>query len=428
MGRPVTESNSSKAADETHPIDFRKLDACVHCGLCLPACPTYDANGNELDSPRGRIQIVRGLAMGTIADLAVAAQHLDFCLGCRACETACPSGVKYGQILEEGRANLDAQVDRSASARFGKFLLRRGLGSRAGAVLLMRLLWLGRKTGMVALASKGSGRLARVARIAPRPRWRPWSRTVKRALPATGEHRGNVALVPGCVMDQGFADVHTSTARVLRRAGYDVVVPKGPLCCGALSAHVGDAEGAKRPLARLEAAIDPEGLAAVIVNAAGCGSHLKEADWRHAGRTFDVLEFLDREGLKFDPGPIATRWGKPEGARLRVAYQDACHLRHGQKVVDAPRRLLAKIPDVELVPLAEPDRCCGSAGVYNVTQPQMSDDLLRRKVAAIAGAQPDVLATANPGCHLQIAYGLKTAGMNVRVEHVVRLLSASIRD
>jgi glycolate oxidase iron-sulfur subunit len=407
-------------------IDRKLLDACVHCGLCLPACPTYDATGNELDSPRGRITLVRGLAEGTIADISVATQHLDFCVGCRACETACPSGVRYGAILEAGREHLAAKVERPRAARLAQeWLIRRGLGTTFGALTLMRLLWIARRTGLLSWARRRGGRMAEVARIAPDPRWRPWSRTVPSMLPATGPRRGAVALVPGCVMDQGFAKVHADCAAVLNRAGFDVHVPRGPLCCGALSSHLGDAAGAAQSLARLAKALSPFPVDAVVVNAAGCGSRLKEADWPLAKTTFDVLEWLDRRGLGFVPRPIAAKFR--EGAtRLTVAYQDPCHLRHAQAVAAAPRRLLASIPDVSLVPLADPDRCCGSAGVYNVTHPEMAVDLLHRKVLSIVDARPDVLATANPGCHLQIASGLASEKAAVRVEHVATLIAASM--
>jgi glycolate oxidase iron-sulfur subunit len=408
-------------------IDAKKLDACVHCGLCLPACPTYDATGNELDSPRGRIAIVRGLADGTIADVAVAAQHLDFCLGCRACEPACPSGVKYGRILEEGREELSRVRPRSKRADLAeKWLLRRGLGTTFGAATLMRLVWLARRTGVLGMLAKRSDAAGIAARIAPDPAWRPWSRTVPRLLPATGTRRGAVAVVPGCVMDQGFAGVHAASAALLRRAGFDVHVPRGPLCCGALTAHVGDAAGARASLGRLAAALAPFPVDAVIVNAAGCGSHLKEADWRLAGTTYDLTEWLDRRGLGFEPAPVTSRFGGAKGEPLRIAYQDACHLRHGQRIAGAPRRLLAKLRDAEIVPLGDADRCCGSAGVYNVTQPEMAAELLRAKVAAIRAARPHVLATANPGCHLQIEAGLRDAGLPVRVEHVATILAASM--
>ena len=408
-------------------IDPKLLDACVHCGLCLPACPTYDVTGSELDSPRGRIVLVRGLSEGTIAETGVAAEHLDLCLGCRACETACPSGVRYGRILEQGRSELRRQRPPGFGARLlHSLFLRKGLGTRAGTTAMMRLLWLARRTGLHALASSGKGRAGILARIAPDPRWRPWSRTVARTLPATGTRRGAVAFLPGCVMDQGFADVHAASVALLQRAGFDVHVPRGPLCCGALLAHVGDTQGAAAPLARLTAAFEGIPCDAVIVNAAGCGSHLKEAAWPLAGTTFDLLEWLGRHGLGFRPAAIGPRFGAPQGKRLRVAYQDPCHLRHGQRIEEAPRRLLTAIPDVLLVPLADPGRCCGSAGVYNVAQPAMAEEQLARKLETIHAARPHVVATANPGCHLQIAAGLATEGLKLPVVHVAELLAASI--
>lgn len=407
--------------------DRADLDACVHCGMCLPACPTYEQTGNEVHSPRGRIVIVRALAEGRLADVSVAAETLDACLGCRACETACPSGVRYGRILESGRERLAELAPPSRAARFARtWLVRRGLGSPRGAALLMRLLWLARRTGLLRLASRGKGVAAILARIAPDPRWRPWSRTVPKLLPAQGTRRGAVALVPGCVMDQGFADVQAASAALLRRAGFDVHVPRGPLCCGALAAHVGDAASADASLETLAAALAPFPVDAVIVNAAGCGSRMKEADWRLARTTFDLLEWLDRRGLAFTPGPVARKLGAADGERLRVAYQDACHLRHAQGVHAAPRRLLAQIPDVDLVPLEDADRCCGSAGVYNLLQPERADDLLHRKVGAVAAARVDLLVTANPGCHLQIASGLRAQGSPVSVLHAASLLAASI--
>lgn len=406
-------------------IDPKKLDACVHCGLCLTACPTFDATGNELDSPRGRIAIVRGLAEGKVADVSVAKDHLDACVGCRACEPACPSGVRYGAILEEGREELDRLVKRSSATRAANsFFLRKGLNAPFGTTALMRLLWIARRTGLVALAARRRDRVGVVARIAPDPRWRPWSASVSSMLPATSARRGAVALLPGCVMDHGFGAVHEASMRLLRRAGFDVHVPRGPLCCGALSAHVGDAAAARETLDRLAKSLAPHPVDAVIVNAAGCGSHLKEADWPQARMTFDLLEWLDRRGLAFQPGPVARRFGKADGERLVVAYQDPCHLRHGQRVVDAPRRLLSSLPDVDLVALDDPDRCCGSAGVFNVAQPEFADELLAAKVEAVRKARCDVLATANPGCHLQIASGLRAAGIASRVEHVATLLAA----
>lgn len=393
------------------------IAACVHCGLCLPACPTYDATGSELDSPRGRIDLVKGLVEGALTERAVAAAHLDRCLGCRACETACPSGVRYGSILERGREMAGGQA--APAAR-----VLSAMASPGRTVSMMRLTWLARRTGGLAVARAVGGSLRAFARIAPDPSWTPWSRTVPETIAASAPRRGAVTLLPGCVMDQGFGAVHAAAVRLLGAAGFDVKVPRGPLCCGALHAHVGDRTTADDLSAKLAAALPDAD--ALIVDAAGCGSHLKECGgamerWR--GRTFDVLEFLDAQGLRA-PLPSAAPAFGVTGRRLRVAYQDPCHLRHGQRVIDAPRRLLRAVPDADLVEIGEPDRCCGSAGVYNVSQPELAEIQLRRKVDLVRAAAPDVLATANPGCALQLAAGLRDAGLAVPVRHVVEVLAA----
>ncbi|MCG3133797.1 MAG: Lactate utilization protein A [Planctomycetes bacterium] len=292
------------------------------------------------------------------------------------------------------------------------------MASPGRTVAMMRVTWLARRTGLRAAARAFGGPLRTFARIAPDPAWTPWSRTVPGMIPAAAPRRGAVTLLPGCVMDQGFGPVHAAAASLLSASGFDVNVPRGPLCCGALHAHVGDAATASDLLAKLAAAL-PESDA-LIVDAAGCGSHLKEARgpmerWR--GRTFDVLEWLDAHGLRAAPRASAPP--------IRVAYQDPCHLRHGQRVIDAPRRLLRAAPGVELVELGEPDRCCGSAGVYNVSQPELAAIQLARKVELVRAAAPDVLATANPGCALQLAAGLRDAGLDIPVRHVVEVLAAA---
>jgi glycolate oxidase iron-sulfur subunit len=400
--------------------DVRSLvDACVHCGLCLPACPTYDLTGSELDSPRGRIDLVRGLADGSVSDRGVVARHLDRCLGCRACETACPSGVRYGAILEAGRAAAPARRDGVVTSLLGS------LASPTRTVWTMRLARLARLPVIRDVARSLGGPVGAAARVAPDATWTPWSRTVPGTLAAQAPRRGAVALLAGCVMDQAFARVHAASATLLRAAGFDVHVPPGPLCCGALHAHVGDLSTASALAGRLAAAL-PAGVDAVVVDAAGCGSHLKETPGPWAGRTFDVLEFLDAQGLRRAPGRVARAFGRADGDRLRIAYADPCHLLHGQRLREAPRRLLSSIPDADLVPLRDSDRCCGSAGVYNVAQPEMAEALLRQKVAAIRDAAPDVVASANPGCQLQIAAGLREAGLPIPVVHVVELLAAGL--
>lgn len=411
-----------------------RLDACVHCGLCLPACPTYGVTANELDGPRGRIDLVRGLVEGDLADPATATRHLDRCLGCRACETACPSGVRYGEILESARGSLGAaRPPSSVAAR-----ALRAFSSPGATLWALRAAWFARRTGLAAVARALPGRLGAAARVLPDARWMPWSREVgltagERVLSAAPPRRGTVALLPGCVMDQAFAGVHDASAALLRAGGFDVLVPRGPLCCGALHAHVGQSATASSLAEGLAAAIPQEvggrPVDALVVDAAGCGSHLKETPGPWRGRTADVLEWLDRHGFRAPLHPVAARFGRPAGTRLRIAYADPCHLLHAQRVAEAPRRLLAAIPDVDLVPLRDADRCCGSAGVFNLAQPELADELLRRKVECLAEAAPHLVATANPGCQLQIAAGLREAGSGlaaIPVRHVVEVLAAAV--
>lgn len=391
------------------------LDACVHCGLCLPACPTYDLNGDELDAPRGRLVLMSALAAGTLEDPDVARRHLGACLGCRACETACPSGVAYGSLLQEARTHL---ARGRPAGWLRHLLLDRGLASPAGALWLLRAAWLARRTGVLSLARRLPGRAGAAARVAPDASWTPFSRSVPGKLAAEGPRRGTVALLPGCVMDQGFSDVQRDTVRVLRAAGFDVLVPRGPACCGALQAHVGEERSARATLGRLATALDGLGaFDALVVNAAGCGSHMKETDWAHRARVFDATEWLDRHGLGFTPVERPAR---------RVLYDDPCHLLHGQRIREAPRRLLAALPGVELVEAPGPHRCCGSAGVHNIEDPDTADELLHNKVHALLAVAPDVVATANPGCHLQIAAGLRAAGSRVPVRHVLSFVAEAI--
>lgn len=395
----------------------RSLD-CVHCGLCLSSCPTYRATGREQSSPRGRIYLFRNAAEGRIPLDAVAAEA-GLCLGCRACETACPSGVQFGRILELVRADVaDAGLRRGLAARLERLALRsvvprpRRLRAFVDVLSALQGARLDRVLGRLL-----PGRLGALLSLVPPVPPRRLRRALPERIPADGTRRGTVALFSGCVMSELFADVNAATARVLARNGFDVVVPRKQGCCGALHAHAGDEAFAQR-LGRANAEAFGD-VAAVIVNSAGCGAALRELPhWigapgeNLAGRVRDVCEFLDEVGLRAPPGRVEAR----------VCYDDPCHLVHGQRVSDAPRRLLRRIPGLTLVDHGEASACCGAAGTYNLTQPAMSRAVLERKLDALEAAAPDVIATGNPGCAMQLRSGALARGLAVRVVHPVTLL------
>jgi glycolate oxidase iron-sulfur subunit len=369
------------------------ISDCVHCGFCLPTCPTYELWHEEMDSPRGRIYLMQGLVDGSLALSDTVAAHFDRCLGCMACVTACPSGVQYDRLIEQTRAHVEEVRTRGRRER----LLRSAI---FGVVPHRRRL-------RMALALRGlpaPGVLAPLKQVAP-----PWAAPERppKHLPGPG---AKVALVTGCVQSVVFGDVNTATARVLQAEGYDVHVPGGQGCCGALHAHAGRLdEGVARAhaLARALAGADY-----VVTNAAGCGSHLKE---RGIANVVDVSELLTE--------PKAERRLLP----LRVAFQDACHLRHAQRVVEQPRAMLRAIPELELVEPAEQELCCGSAGIYNLVQPQAARELGDRKAANVLAADPDAYASGNPGCLVQVTGALRRAGRPLPAFHPIELVDASIR-
>lgn len=398
------------------------LDSCVHCGFCLTACPTYLTLEDENDSPRGRLVLMRAMLDGEIAlDDPDAATHIDRCLGCRGCETACPSGVPYGHLLEATRETM-------ASVRPIPFTARAVLFVFARPALLK-----------FALAMARLVRASGVARLLGRlrsPRWfpfamlastdRPPRSTRSRRSVATDGQR--VTLLTGCVMEGLFAPVNRATEDVLATRGYVLAQSSRQRCCGALHAHAGDAETA-RTLARANIeAFEEHGDALIAVNAAGCGAMLKEyahllADdpaWRDraarvASRVRDVSELL---------APVVTD-ATPAGTRVRVAYDAPCHLQHAQRVVAQPLAVLRSIAGVELVPLAGSDQCCGSAGIYNLVEPQVADDVLAPKLAAISASGAAIVATGNPGCLMQIGGGLLRNGSATTARHPVELLAES---
>lgn len=408
--RPAATGHAARVAD---PALLRE---CVHCGLCLSACPTYVELGTEMDSPRGRIYLVKALEEGTLEPTPEVVRHLDLCLGCRACESACPSGVRYGRIIEDARAYAERAAPRSRwdawrrAAILGIFPHRRRLRALLGLTQVAR----------------GLGVWDMIARRVDAARMLPPLRAVARLppfSPAVGRERARVGLLLGCVGGELFAHVNAAAVSALTRSGVSVVVPSGQGCCGALHVHAGDPEGARRR-ARQALQAFPADLDAIIVTAAGCGSTMKEygellsddaAARRFAGKVRDVTEFLDTLDLPaLRPLP------------MRATYHDACHLAHAQGVRAAPRRLLARIPGLELVELAEADVCCGSAGSYNLTEPGMAARLRERKLDHVAATGAEVVVAANPGCALQISAGLAARGLEMRVAHPVELLAEAI--
>lgn len=398
------------------------IDACVHCGFCLQACPTYLALEDENDSPRGRIVLMRGLLDGDVLPSdPVVQQHIDRCLGCRACETACPSGVPYGHLLEATRATLRATKSPPLVAR----LILHVFASPA----LLRLALLGgrivRALGLPTAIASLPGRLG--AGMAMLAGTRPVLRT--RAWRATGSgERGAVTLLTGCVMEGLQTATNAATERVLTVNGYRLVPTPSQGCCGALHAHAGDMASA-RALARTNiAAFEQTPDAQIVVNSAGCGAMLKEyahllhddPAWRDraaavSARTRDASELLAVAG------PRAASLATP----LRITYDAPCHLQHAQRITAPPLQVLAAIGNVTLVPLEDSDQCCGSAGIYNLIEPDVSDAVLAPKLRHIAATGATVVVTGNPGCLMQISAGLLRSGSPVRVVHPIDLLDAA---
>ncbi len=390
------------------------LATCISCGLCLNDCPTYRILGDEADSPRGRIQLIRTLVTGDDAPDDRAVAHLDACLVCRACETACPSGVPFGRIMEGAREVVNQRRPRRG---IGGVLHRGGLATIASGgrlAALTRLADAYARSPLRELVSKVAPRaLAWASSLAPRCEGAPY------LLRERAD--GDTYLFAGCVMREAFGDTERATVRVLEADGRLVTAPAEQVCCGALHVHSGDGEGA-RALARLNIDAFSGSDATVVVNAAGCGAQLKA----YGELLADDPAWRDRAVSFARRVRDASEVARPRQARtrrpLRVVYQDACHLAHGQKIREQPRALLRATPGVTLVEIPDAERCCGSAGIYSLTHAAISAELQRQKVSRILAARPDVVVSANPGCMLQLAAGLANAGSSVKVVHLMRFL------
>jgi glycolate oxidase iron-sulfur subunit len=428
--------------------DYEALVKCVHCGLCLNQCPTYRANGLEPDSPRGRLYLIRAVSEGTLPVTDDVVEHLQLCLVCRACETACPSNVQFGQVMEAARHELLRHHSSPLRKLVSWLAFRQLFPHPSRLALVARALRLYQRSPLPRLtqwaAARGllPKRLAVMEQMAPRLSDRFFEIPPTERVPAQGEggHRGQgeraaytVGMISGCIMPLAFAPTNEATVRVLAANGCDVILPRAQRCCGALAAHSGDGDAAA-DLARANIdafeAVGLDRLDSIVINAAGCGAQLKNyghllqddphyADRarRFAQKVEDVSEFLARVGLTAPLGEV----------RRTVTYQDACHLVHGQKIREQPRELLLSIPGLELVEMLDPDRCCGSAGIYNIAQPEMSMQVLDAKMDNVLATGAELVVAGNPGCLLQLNLGLKQRGRGPNAVHLVDLLDESIR-
>lgn len=440
-------SVSAPAAPSSFPshlkgLDYSVVQQCMHCGMCLPTCPTYDATKLERHSPRGRIALMRAIADDRLEATRTFADEMYFCLGCLACMTACPAGVNYAELFEAARAEVETRGLLN-SARRGMirgftvkwlFMEHRRLTALGRAMRLYQELGLDRlirASGVLRLLPR---RLRELEAMTPRIQPQFSNELIATVTPAVGPTRARVAVLTGCAQDLIFSDVNRDTVEVLARNGCEVHTPPDQPCCGSLHAHNGEWALAQQLARRMIDLLPPSRFDAIITNAGGCGSHLKHyatlladdpayRDRAHAwdSKVKDVHEFLVPRGI-VPPPPVP-----PGSGPLRVTYHESCHLSHGQKVVQQPRQLLRAIPGLECTELPEANWCCGSAGIYNLTQPEMAGQLLERKVAHIRSTRAAIVATANPGCMLQVINGCRDAGLEVRVAHPVTLLAEAYR-
>lgn len=432
MNNPFrSDRTSTPLADPlTSPHFKHLLDQCVHCGLCLPACPTYSVFSTEMDNPRGRIALMRAASDGRIGLDGAFREHMDRCLVCRACEPACPSGVRFGELIQSVRVAVEKQHAIGAIGRIVRRLALQELMPYPRRLhIVVYWLRLYQALGLQPLMHRLlRGKLGEMQALLPRlPERHP---DYGRPAPALGTRRGTVALFTGCVQDAFLADVNSATIRVLQNNGVQVIFPAVQTCCGAAQLHIGE-DSLARDLARKNIeTFEPlyDRIDAIINNAGGCGTSLKEYarllqdDPAYASRSVefsarvkDITEYL-AEHLAVPPhGQV----------KARVTYVDSCHLRNAQRIVRQPRELLASIPGVEIVELAHPDYCCGSAGVYNIIESEIANNLLDSKMQDISATGADTIVVTNTGCHLQLLKGVRNKGHGARVVHLVQLMDES---
>jgi glycolate oxidase iron-sulfur subunit len=433
MAELTAKQECASAFDAHHPPSNAIIEKCVHCGFCLPVCPTYVLWGQEMDSPRGRIYLMKIASEGAAEMNSNWVSHFDSCLGCMACMTACPSGVDYGKLIEATRAQIERKTERSQQEkRFRRFIFE--TFTRPERLRQMRLPLLAyQKSGLQAIV-RGLGllkllpkRMQTMEALLPKL---GSHEIVAEVTPAVGTKRRRVGLLLGCVQREFFSQVNAATARVLAAEGCEVVAPAAQPCCGALLVHAGEERAAIELAKKTIDAFEGANVETIVTNAAGCGSNVKEyghllrdePGYAERARAFapkckDVSEVL----AEMEPR------AKRSGLKLRVAFHDSCHLQHAQGVRSQPRTLLSKIPWLELVEIPEAAICCGSAGIFNLVQPDAANALGDRKAELIAPLMADIVATGNPGCILQMQSALARRGRRIPVVHTIQILDASIR-
>ncbi len=421
-------------------LDYSVIQQCMHCGLCLPTCPTYDATKLERNSPRGRIALMRGIADGELEATRAFGEEMYFCLGCLACMTACPAGVNYAELFEHARAEVEQSGALQSPRRdlIRAFLLRGLFMDLNRLELAGRALRFYQQTGMQSLVRKTGvlnllpQRLRELDAMTPDIQRNFSADIIEPFTPSIGPKRFRVAMLTGCAQDLIYSNVNRDTVEVLAQNGCEVITPRSQNCCGSIFAHTGEWTNAQILARRNIDQFPPEKFDAIITNAGGCGSHLKH----FAKLLADDPAYSDRARLWDQKVKDIHEWLVEIGFRApnfggevtRVTYHESCHLCHGQKIVVQPRQLLRSIPNLELVELPESSWCCGSAGVYNLIQPEMADSLLKRKLAHIQATGATTVATANPGCLLQLINGAKQHGIDFRVVHPVTLLAEAYRS
>ncbi|MCZ6872531.1 MAG: heterodisulfide reductase-related iron-sulfur binding cluster [bacterium] len=431
----ATENTSLPVFDDVDRPQDEKISTCIHCGLCLDKCPTYRILGVEMDSPRGRIYLIKAVNEERLPMTPNFVEHMYLCLDCRACETACPSHVQFGDLMERARGQIERHIPRSWQERLVRRLVFRELFPYPWRIeqLFNALRWY-QRLGLQALLRRLRAfdllpeGLKRMEAMLP---WLP-KRSFTRATPEVVAGKApisrRVGFFSGCVMDHLFADVHHATQRVLQANGYDIWTPTHQVCCGALHMHAGERQTARQLARRNIVAFEQQNVDAIVNNAAGCGAQLKaygellqedvefaERAHRFSDKVQDISECLAREPLRGPLGPV----------HKRVAYDDPCHLLHAQGVQSQPRDLLQQIPELQLVPVTDADFCCGAAGTYNITHHDLSMQILACKMDHMKAAHPDIITTGNPGCMMQLRAGVAQAKLDIPVLHPIELIDLS---